>query len=149
MISVFDSHSRDTSGLSSPDGRTIVTIHPNMRHLVMFIRDLTLPLSLGDSCPLEIVPVSMFQRTDSNYADSDSTATSASFLGFSDSKMYLNTTSIKKDLDTEAADENILFNLKQNVYDDDYVDNVPLAQFAGIAKTNLESGGSEYTLSQS
>ncbi|KAL3885349.1 hypothetical protein ACJMK2_025420 [Sinanodonta woodiana] len=67
MISVFDSHSRDTSGLSSPDGTAIVTTHPTMRHLVKFIRDLVLSLSLGDSCSFEIAPVSiMVHRTDCN-----------------------------------------------------------------------------------
>ncbi|KAL3879297.1 hypothetical protein ACJMK2_031598 [Sinanodonta woodiana] len=46
---VFASHSRDTSGLSSPDGTAIVTTLPNMRHLIIFITDCALPLSLGDS----------------------------------------------------------------------------------------------------
>ncbi|KAL3889273.1 hypothetical protein ACJMK2_001620 [Sinanodonta woodiana] len=46
---IVDSHSREISGLSSPDGTAIMTTHPTMRHLVKFIRDLTLSLSLGDS----------------------------------------------------------------------------------------------------
>ncbi|KAL3861227.1 hypothetical protein ACJMK2_007276 [Sinanodonta woodiana] len=133
MISGFDSHSRDTSGLSSPDGTVIVATYPNMRHLLKFIRDLTLSL----------IPVSiMVQRTDSI------------FLGFIDSKIYPNTTSITKDLDTEVSDENILLtDMKPNAldydYDDDSYDDVPLAQFDGIASINLESSISEYTLRQS
>ncbi|KAL3862831.1 hypothetical protein ACJMK2_008777 [Sinanodonta woodiana] len=64
-ITFFDSHSREISGLSSPDGTAIVTTHLTKMHLVTFIRDLALSRSLGDSCPFEIVPVFiMVQRTD-------------------------------------------------------------------------------------
>ncbi|KAL3862887.1 hypothetical protein ACJMK2_008831 [Sinanodonta woodiana] len=129
MIRVFDSHSREISGLSSPDGTAIVTTHPTKRHLVTFIRDLALSRSLGDSCPFEIVPVFiMVQRTDIMYVDSDSTVTSTSFLGFN--------THDDDEYDDDDDD------------DDGSSDDIPLAQFADIASTNLESSGSEYTLTK-